>query len=42
MICNNRPIPEEVIAAARENGVTVCRTPENQFTVSGIVYTLLR
>jgi serine kinase of HPr protein (carbohydrate metabolism regulator) len=42
IICNTRPIPEDMIEAAKEEGIAVIRTGENQFTVSGRLYTLLR
>ena len=42
MICNNRPVGEDVLEAAAEHGITICRTTHNQFTVSGILYALLR
>jgi hypothetical protein len=42
VICNSRPIPEDMIEAARDEGIAVARTGENQFTVSGRLYALLR
>ena len=41
IICNSRPIPDDMIAAAKEEGVAILRTKENQFTVSGKLYGLL-
>jgi hypothetical protein len=41
IICNSRPLPEDMLEAAREEGVAVIRTGENQFTVSGRLYQLL-
>lgn len=38
IICNARPIPDEMIAAAEENEITVCRTRLSQFEVSGRLY----
>ena len=41
IICNNRPIPEDMIEAAREEGIAILQTKENQFITSGRLYTLL-
>jgi len=41
IICNSRPIPDDMLAAAKEEGIAVLRTGENQFTVSGKLYALL-
>jgi len=41
IICNNRPIPDDMIHAAREEGIALFVTPENQFTVSGKLYPVL-
>jgi hypothetical protein len=41
IICNSRPIPEDMLEAAREEGIAVIRTRENQFAVSGKLYQLL-
>ena len=38
IVCNARPVPDEMIASAREHGVTLCRTELNQFEVSGRLY----
>jgi hypothetical protein len=42
VVCNSRPIPEDMIEAARDEGIALIRTGENQFTVSGRLYELLR
>ena len=42
IICNARPIPDQMIAAAREHEIVVCRTGLNQFQVSGRLYAALR
>jgi hypothetical protein len=42
VVCNFRPIPEDMIPAAREEGIAIVRTRENQFTVSGRLYELLK
>ena len=41
IICNSRPIPEDMIDAAREEGVAIVRTAENQFMTSGRLFALL-
>jgi len=38
IICNSRPIPDDMIAAAKDEGIALIRTKENQFTVSGKLY----
>jgi serine kinase of HPr protein (carbohydrate metabolism regulator) len=42
VVCNFRPIPEDMIAAAKEEGIAIIRTRESQFTVSGRLYELLK
>ncbi|MDR2028578.1 MAG: hypothetical protein LBP93_03460 [Treponema sp.] len=42
IICNSRPVPEDMIEAAKEEGIALIRTGENQFNVSGRLYALLR
>jgi hypothetical protein len=41
VVCNSRPIPEDMIASAKDEGIAVARTGENQFIVSGKLYALL-
>jgi hypothetical protein len=41
IVCNSRPLPEDMLEAARDEGIAVARTAENQFTVSGKLYKLL-
>ena len=41
VICNSRPLPEDMLEAAKDEGIAVIRTQENQFTVSGKIYKLL-
>ena len=41
VICNSRPVPEDMLAAAKDEGIAVLLTRENQFTVSGKLYGLL-
>ena len=38
IICNSRPVPEDMLTAAKEHGIAVLLTGENQFTVSGKLY----
>ena len=41
IICNSRPIPEDMLEASKEEGIAVLLTKENQYTVSGKLYGLL-
>jgi hypothetical protein len=41
LICNNRPAPDDMLKAASEEGISVFRTKENQFTSSWKVHKLL-
>ncbi len=41
ILCNNRPVPDDMIESAKEEGVALFVTKENQFTVSGKLYALL-
>ena len=41
IVCNSRPIPEDMLASAKDEGIAVFLTKENQFTVSGKLYGLL-
>jgi serine kinase of HPr protein (carbohydrate metabolism regulator) len=41
IICNSRPIPDDMLASAKEEGIAILLTKENQFTVSGKLYGLL-
>lgn len=40
IICNSRPIPDDMIEAAKNEGIAILRVSENQFTVSGKLYPL--
>ena len=42
IICNNRPLPEDMLQAAKEEGIAVLLSIENQFTVSGKLWELLK
>jgi hypothetical protein len=41
VVCNSRPIPDDMTEAAKQEGVAVYRTAENQFTASARVHGLL-
>jgi hypothetical protein len=41
IICNSRPVPDDMLAAAKDEEIAVFLTKENQFTVSGKLYGLL-
>jgi hypothetical protein len=42
IICNLRPLPDDMLEAAKDEGIAVIRTKENQFTVSGKLWEMLR
>ena len=42
IICNSRPLPDDMLEAAKDEGIAVIRTTENQFTVSGKLWDLLK
>jgi hypothetical protein len=41
IVCNSRPVPEDMIEAARDEGIAVLLTGENQYAVSGKLWALL-
>ena len=41
IICNNRPIPDEMTQAAAEEEIAVYRSETNQFQISGRLFALL-
>ena len=41
IICNSRPVPEDMLTAAKEHGIAILLSRENQFVVSGKLYSLL-
>ena len=41
IVCNSRPIPEDMIATTKDEGIAILLSKENQFTVSGKLYSLL-
>jgi len=42
VICNSRPLPPDMLEAAKDESIAVIRTRENQFTVSGKLYEMLK
>jgi hypothetical protein len=42
ILCNNRPIQDDMLEAAKDEGIAVIRTTENQYTVSGKLYAALQ
>ncbi|MEM5948457.1 hypothetical protein WKV44_07855 [Spirochaetia bacterium 38H-sp] len=42
IICNKRQIPDDMIDAAQQEGIAILGTEEDQFTISGKLYTLLK
>jgi hypothetical protein len=42
VVCNSRPLPADMIEAARSEGVAVFRTPATAFEVSGRLWAALR
>jgi len=42
VVCNSRPLPADMLEAARDERIAVLRTRENQFTVSGKIWDLLK
>ena len=42
IICNGRPVPEDMIEAARDEGIALLRTEFNQYEVSGRLWKALR
>ena len=41
IICNNRPLPDDMISSAKEKRIAILLTGENQFTVSGKLFEFL-
>lgn len=41
IVCNSRLVPEDMINAARDEGIAILLCKENQFTVSGKLYALI-
>lgn len=42
VICNDRPVPDDMIEAAKAEDIAIYRTNMTQFEVSGILYRELR
>jgi serine kinase of HPr protein (carbohydrate metabolism regulator) len=42
IVCNNRPLPEDMLEAAKDEGIAVLLSRENQYTVSGKLWELLK
>ena len=42
IVCNSRPLPEDMIEAARSVGVAVFRSAESAFEVSGRLWSALK
>jgi len=41
VICNSRPIPGDMIAAAKDEGIAIVLTKENQYRVSGRLFAMI-
>jgi hypothetical protein len=41
VLCNSRPVPQDMIDSAREEGIALYRTDMTQFRVSGLLYQAL-
>ena len=41
IVCNNRPIPEDMIEAAKDEGIAVFLSAETKFEISGKLYKIL-
>jgi len=42
VICNSRPLPDDMLEAAKEERIAVIRVKENQFTVSGKLWNMFQ
>lgn len=42
IICNDRPVPDDMVEAAKAEEIAIFRTSMTQFEVSGILYRELR
>ena len=42
VICNSRPIPDDMLEAAKDEGIAVILSKENQFSISGKLYELFK
>jgi len=41
VICNGRPLPEDMLIAAKDEGIALLRTDRNQFQVSGSLWSAM-
>ena len=41
IVCNNRPLPEDMVDAAAKEGIGIAVSPETQFVISGRLFRLL-
>jgi len=41
IVCNSRPIPDDMAAAARDEGIAILLSKENQYRVSGKLFALM-
>lgn len=41
IICNNRPLAEDMVAAAKDEGIPILVSHESQFAISGKLWRLL-
>ncbi|WP_018527528.1 hypothetical protein [Alkalispirochaeta alkalica] len=42
IICNNRPVPQDMLDAAESEGIAIFVSDEDQFTLSGRLYNILK
>lgn len=42
LVCNNRPVPEDMLEAAKREGIAVARTSRDQFRSSYLVFRILK
>jgi hypothetical protein len=42
VVCNARPVPDDMVESAKAEGIAIFRTPKTQFEVSGLLYRELR
>lgn len=41
LVCNDRPVPDDMIDVAKREEIGILRSGENQFLISGRVYALI-
>ncbi|PKL23225.1 MAG: hypothetical protein CVV47_16140 [Spirochaetae bacterium HGW-Spirochaetae-3] len=42
VVCNERPVPDDMVEAAKAEDIAIYRTAKTQFEVSGLLYRELR